>query len=52
MQNVYSDAHRQLGEYEREFNALVETDLRKINDEAKTIEVPNVIVPASKRPQK
>jgi hypothetical protein len=52
MQQVYSDAHRELGDHEQEFQALVTTDLRNINDEAKKIDVPNVIVPAGKKPEK
>jgi photosystem II stability/assembly factor-like uncharacterized protein len=52
MQNVYSDARRELAEYEHEFNALVSTDLRKINDDAKAIDVPDVIVPPGKKSAK
>jgi hypothetical protein len=52
MQNVYSDAHRQLGDYEHEFQTLLNNDLGRINEEAKKVDVPDIIVPAGKKPEK
>jgi hypothetical protein len=52
MQNVYSDAHRQLGEYEQEFQTLLNSDLGRINEEARKVDVPDIIVPAGKKAEK
>jgi photosystem II stability/assembly factor-like uncharacterized protein len=46
MQEVYSDCRRELERYQNEFNAIVAGELTKVNESARNLDVPNVIVPA------
>jgi photosystem II stability/assembly factor-like uncharacterized protein len=41
--DIYADCGRELGQYETELNGLLNSDLAKINEMARALEVPNVI---------
>jgi photosystem II stability/assembly factor-like uncharacterized protein len=45
MREVYSDLAAELGKLLEEFKGLVDGDLRRLNDEAKKLDVPTVFVP-------
>ena len=45
MREVYSDLAAELGKLLEEFKGLLDGDLRRLNDEAKKLEVPTVFVP-------
>jgi photosystem II stability/assembly factor-like uncharacterized protein len=45
MREVYSDLAAQLGKLIEEFKGLLDGDLRRLNDEAKKLDVPTVFVP-------
>jgi hypothetical protein len=47
VQEVFADQKKELGGYEAEFKALLSGDLARLNDRAKVLGVPTVIVPAA-----
>jgi hypothetical protein len=47
VQEVYAEQKKELANYEADLKALVSGDLARLNERAKTLGVPNVIVPAA-----
>jgi hypothetical protein len=50
MKEVYAEQLDELKKYEAEFRALVTEDVARLNELAKKLEVPGVIVPEAKKP--
>jgi photosystem II stability/assembly factor-like uncharacterized protein len=44
MREVYAEQARLLHEYGNELNGLISTDLAKLNEEAKSLDIPNIIL--------
>jgi hypothetical protein len=44
MREVYAEQEKLLNEYGNELKALISGDLAKLNEEAKNLDIPNIIV--------